>query len=264
MDNFVENFIDVMDIFMSADEDVDTFYHYTTIDALINGIIRENATKGKEVCFRASHSRFVNDPEEIIKGARLIAHVMEERDSSKSYEDYLANILQRYDNLYLISFSENNDSLPMWNTYANKSTGIAIGVERLKSISVTDLVGKCLYGTDTFINRLKMYMDSKKLKLGSYLLIYSFLQMLKNEDFAYENEIRLIGDFKELPTKFREKNGYIIPYKEVFFAKEQIKSITLGPCLNLREAEFSLRQFLDSRGFEHVKIYHSKIPFRNI
>ena len=82
--------------------------------------------------------------------------------------------------------------------------------------------------------------------------------------FEYENEIRLIGDFKKEPVKFREKNGYIIPYKEIYFSKKQIKSITLGPCQNLDKAEYSLRQFLDSKGFEHVMIHKSIIPYRNI
>lgn len=261
---FEKEILEVMDIFVSANKDVDTFYHYTTIDALINGIIKERPQKGKEVCLRATHNRFVNDPEEIIKGARLYAQILEQNNSSKSADEHFKNIMRMYDNLFLISFSEENDSLPMWNTYANKSAGITIGFERMKSFSISDLVVKCIYGTDAFTKRLKMFLDSDKFKIGSYLLIYSFVQMLKNEAFEYENEIRLIGDFKKEPVKFREKNGYIIPYKEIYFSKKQIKSITLGPCQNLDNAEYSLRQFLDSKGFEHVMIHKSKIPYRNI
>lgn len=89
-------------------------------------------------------------------------------------------------------------------------------------------------------------------------------QMLKDKAYDYEKEIRLIGDFKDAPIKFREKNGYVIPYKEVYFAKEHIKTIKLGPCMNQGNAEFSLRHFLDSRGFEHVKIEKSEIPYRNL
>ena len=263
-DKFKQEILEVMDIFVSADKDVDTFYHYTTIDALINGIILTKPQKGKEVCLRATHNRFVNDPEEIIKGARLFAQILEQKDSSQSVDEYFKNIMRMYDNLFLISFSEENDSLPMWNTYANKSTGVTIGFERIKSLSIKDIVVKCIYGTDAFTKRLKMFLDSDKLKIGSYLLTYSFVQMLKNKAFEYENEIRLIGDFKRVPVKFREKNGYIIPYKEIYFSKEQIKSITLGPCQNMDNAEYSLRQFLDSRGFNHVKINKSRIPYRNI
>ena len=32
---FEKEILEVMDIFVSANKDVDTFYHYTTIDALI-------------------------------------------------------------------------------------------------------------------------------------------------------------------------------------------------------------------------------------
>lgn len=267
MDKFEQDLIDVMDIFISADEDVNTFYHYTTIDALVNGIMRDNAQKGKEVCFRATHSRFVNDSEEIIKGVGIIASVLERNDSSKAFDEYYTDFLRIYDDLFLISFSEKRDSLPMWNTYANRSTGITIGIERLKSMSKDDVVVKCTYGLKNFTSLLKIYTDptdSKVAKIGSRLLLHFLPQMIKNEDFAYENEIRLIGKFNDSPIKFREKNGYIIPYKEVFFAKEQIKSITLGPCQNMKDAEYSLRQFLDSRGFEHVKIEKSKIPYRNL
>lgn len=263
-DKFEQEILEVMDIFVSADKDVDTFYHYTTIDALINGIILEKPKKGREVCLRATHSRFVNDPEEIIKGARLFAQVIGQKDSSKSEDEHFKGIIRMYDNLYMISFSEENDSLPMWNTYANRSNGISIGFKRVKSLSIKDFVVKCIYGTNVFTERLKMYIDSKKLKIGGYLLLYCFAQILKDEAFAYENEIRLIGEFKDVPIKYREKNGYIIPYKEIYFSKEQIKSITLGPCQNMDNAVYSLRQFLDDRGFDYVKINKSRIPYRNI
>ena len=261
---FKQEILEVMDIFVNANKDVDTFYHYTTIDALVNGIIKERPRKGKEVCLRATHGKFMNDPEELIKGARLCAYIMEQNDPSKSSEEHLDKIMHMYDKYFLVSFSEDKDSLPLWNTYANKSTGVAIGFERLKSLSLTDLVVKCIYGVNTFTETLDMYMNSNRLKIGGYFSIYTFPQRLKNEAFSYENEIRLIGDFRKAPVKFREKNGYIIPYKEIFFAKEQIKSITLGPCQYMDNAVYSLRQFLDSRGFEHVEIKKSSIPFRNI
>lgn len=263
-EKFKQEILEVMDIFVNANKDVDTFYHYTTIDALVNGIIIEKPRKGKEVCLRATHSKFMNDPEELIKGARLCAYIMEQNDPSKTIEEHLKKIMGMYDKYFLLSFSEDKDSLPLWNTYANKSTGVAIGFERQKSISLTDLVVKCIYGVKDFTETLDMYMNSERLKIGGYFLIYTFPQRLKNEAFSYENEIRLIGDFRKTPVKFREKNGYIIPYKEVFFAKEQIKSITLGPCQNMDNAEYSLRQFLNSRGFEHVEIKRSEIPYRNI
>lgn len=253
-----------MNIFLNASKDVDTLYHYTTIEALVNGILVEKPRKGKEICLRATHSKFMNDPEELIKGARICAYIMEQYDSSKSLEEHVENIMSMYDKYFLISFSEDKDSLPLWNTYANLSTGVAIGIERLTSLSLTDIVVKCVYGVDAFMRKLKICSNSEKYGIGKYFMIYAFPQMLKNEAFSYENEVRLIGDFKKVPVKYREKNGYIIPFKEIFFAKEQIKSITLGPCQNMDNAEYSLRQFLDSRGFEHVEIKKSTIPYRNI
>ncbi len=252
------------DCFMSADMKIDTFYHYTTIDALVNGITKEDTEVGKEICLRATHSRFVNDPEEIKKGARLISSLLEQQSPSKSQKEYLRDIMKLYENQFLISFSEHEDSLPMWNAYSNRSTGIAIGFDRIKSRSQKDVVLKCWYDTTEFAKEMEYYLNSEKFEIVSYALIKYMPQMLKHKAFDYEKEIRLIGDFQDVKVKFREKNGYIIPYKEIYFSKEQIKTITLGPCQYPENAEFSLRRLLDNRGLKHVIINQSRIPFRNI
>lgn len=252
------------DCFMSADVKIDTFYHYTTIDALVNGITKEDTEAGKEICLRATHSRFVNDPEEIKKGVRLISLLLEQHSPSKSQEKYFREIMRLYENQFLISFSENEDSLPMWNAYSNRSTGIAIGFDRIKSRSTKDVVLKCWYDTTEFAKEMEYYLNSENFEIVSFALLKYMPQILKNQAFDYEKEIRLIGDFKDAKVKFREKNGYIIPYKEIYFSKEQVNTITLGPCQYPENAEFSLRQLLNSRGFEHVKIKKSLIPFRNI
>mgnify|MGYP002624800879 CR=1 FL=1 len=260
----MQDIAEFLDIFISADLGISTFYHYTTIDALLNGIIRENTEIGKEVCLRATHIRFVNDQEEISRGAELISKSKELSNPTKSLEEYLSETMKLYENQFLISFTGEDDSLPMWNTYSNKSTGIAVGFDRIKSLSINDLVLKCWYDIQELAKEMKYYKDSDKYELVALLLMRYMPQMLKNKAYEYEKEIRLIGNFKDSPLKFREKKGYIIPYKEVYFSKEQIKTIKLGPCLNQENAEFSLRQFLDSRGFEHVKIEKSKIPYRNL
>lgn len=260
MSDIVQKYFNYIDEYFSADKDVDRFYHYTDIGALINGIIPEHAELGKEVCMRATHARFLNDPEEIKRGIDFLVEVSEK--SSQANE--LSSLLKSHGNLFLISFTQEKDSLPMWNTYANKSNGIAIGFERLKSLSFADLVLKCWYDIGELTELIDHYLQLGKEKVDPILYTICLPQIYKNKAYEYEKEIRLIGEFKELPTKFREKNGYIIPYKEVFFAKEQIKSITLGPCQNMDNAEYSLRQFLNSRGFEHVEIKRSEIPYRNI
>ena len=251
-------------IFISADLNIETFYHYTTIDALVNGITKEDAETGKEICLRATHCRFVNDSEEIKKGAQLISILLEQQDNTKTRKEHFDELMKQYENMFLLSFSENEDSLPMWNAYSNNSTGVAIGFNRIQSLSKNDVALKCWYNTKELAKELKYYQHSEKYEIVSYALMKHMPQMLKNAAFEYEKEIRLIGDFKSSRVKFREKNGYIIPYKEVFFAKEQVKTITLGPCQYPENAKFSLRQLLDSRGFEHVKIIQSNIPFRNI
>lgn len=261
MNDIVQKYFNYIDEYFSADKIVDRFYHYTDIGALINGIIPEYAEQGKEVCMRATHAKFLNDPEEIKRGIDFLREVFEKNHKN---DEFLSSISKYNGNSFLISFTQEKDSLPMWTTYANKSTGVAIGFERLKSLSFTDLVLKCWYDIGELSELIEQYIHLGKKKVDPILYIFCLPQIYKDKAYEYEKEIRLIGEFKDLPAKFREKNGYIIPYKEVFFAKEQIKSMTLGPCQNMDNAEYSLRQFLDSRGFEHVEIKRSEIPYRNI
>lgn len=255
-----QNLIYYIDKHLSADVGVDTFYHYTTVDALVNGITRDNPQKGKEICLRATHCDFVNDPSEISWGAGFIELFLSKCQNEVTEKQ---RILERYKNLYLISFSQVPNSLPMWNTYANKSTGIAIGFKRIMSLSLSELVLKCWYDPKKILNIIDEDIQSKY-KILSFLCTAFLPQMLKHEAYTYEQEVRFIGEFKDSPTKFREKNGYVIPYKEVFFPKEQIESITLGPCAHQEIAESSLRQLLDSRGLGDVKIIKSDIPYRNL
>lgn len=256
MDNLEQTLIDLIDRHLSADLGVNTFYHYTSLDALINGIILDKPKNGKEISLRATHCRYLNDEIEVMIGAKIQQKILSQLQSYRG-EISFDQIIAQMKNMHILSFSQNPDSLPMWNTYANKSTGVAIGVERLKSKSEYELVLRCFYYPNE--------MDFKSIPKDVKAIFAAFLpQLLKCDAYSYEKEVRLISDFTDLPTKFREKNGYIIPYKEIFFSKEQIKSITLGPCQNNELAIDSLRNFLDYRGFQHVEIKTSQIPYRNI
>lgn len=257
-------FINYIDRHLSAAPDIDTFYHYTTVEALVNGIIGEDAAKGKEICLRASHCRFMNDSEEIFRGRSIIANALGKIRPQKTREEYFLDMKYRYENLYLISFSEQKDSLPMWNTYSNKSTGVAIGFKRFVSISLDDVVLKCVYDVKEITHILDSHTDSEQEKFRFILTSIYLPQIIKDEAYDYEREVRLIGRFDGTPIKFREKNGYVIPYKEFFFSAEQVSTIVLGPCYNQETAIFSLRRLLDNRGLQHVKIEKSTIPYRNI
>ena len=51
---------------------VDSWYHYTSLDAIINGIIVQNPKPQEEICLWATHSLYMNDPSEFSMGVSLI------------------------------------------------------------------------------------------------------------------------------------------------------------------------------------------------
>jgi len=85
-------------------------YHYTSIDALVNGIIHSD----KEICLWATHCEYLNDPNDTYIGKMLL---LENEDIKCIITDIFPekNILTTS---YIISFSETEDCLPMWNMYA--------------------------------------------------------------------------------------------------------------------------------------------------
>lgn len=92
-------------------------YHYTTLDSLLGGIIPED--KNDKLCFWATDSNYMNDPKELDIDLRLFVE-------DTKHIDFFTNLFDGADldkrsnteNTFLLSFSENKDSLPMWNMYS--------------------------------------------------------------------------------------------------------------------------------------------------
>lgn len=51
-------------------------YHYTTIEALYNGILRKDAETDEEICLRSTSALYLNDPEEIKIGLSFIEKLL--------------------------------------------------------------------------------------------------------------------------------------------------------------------------------------------
>lgn len=259
MDMFEEYILSFLDKYLGVPMET-PLYHYTTIENLVNGIIREDTS----ICLRATHYKFLNDPTELKEGINFSAEILSKIKPEKSKKEYIELIYKRLSDVFMISFSKNSDSLPMWNTYGNKGNGIAIRFQNLKSTSETSLLLKCWYDPNKEYEKLEQNVSEEELKRLSAPMLINCPLIFKNPDYKYEKEVRLIGQFEGLPVHYREKNGYIIPFKEVYFSKDNIKSITLGPCSNLDDIEDSLRRFLDDKGLQHIFIERSRIPYRNI
>lgn len=257
MNSFEKDYINYLDKHISAPLEIETFYHYTTMDALLNGIIRKDSKDSGYVCLRATHNRFFNDPSELIPGALIQEQLLEMLSKDISHEESRKKVINRMKGLFILSFSQNNTSLPMWTAYADKGRGVALGFKRQKSRNFQDIVIKCSYGG------VSQHLEKKQMLLALLIAIY-LPQIVKDEAYAYEQEVRLVGYFQNLPTLYRQKGDLRIPYKEILFHKGQLESITLGPCISTDEEVDTLRQFLDNSGFEHVIIKKSQIPYRNL
>ena len=105
--------------------------------------------------------------------------------------------------------------------------------------------------------------------------IESFLCYIKRDCFRQEQEFRivitvpkyLLPKLKEKEIyKFRVSNGVLVPYLELIFSEEVVKSITISPTVKSDLVELSIRDFLEYSNF-NIQDYstflkHSKIPIR--
>lgn len=267
MDKLRQNILDYIDQYLSAEPNVETFYHYTTINALRDGIIVKSPQEGKEVCLRATHRKYLNDTQELMCGIIDAVNIFHEL-FHKTKEETMEILWRRVNNTFLTSFTLNPDSLHMWNMYAGNGQGIAIGFKRIKSIEDDFFCLKCCYDYEELEQMANKVLEEKPNRYSTALFCACIPSLRKNKSYREEKEIRLVGDLKakengDYTTQYRAKNGYLIPFKEFYLPKEQIQTITLGPCADYELVKKSLRMFLDDMRFEHVKILKSEIPYRN-
>lgn len=199
-----------------------------------------------------------------------------------------------YLDLYIASFSSKGDALNMWTYYtkSGSSDGYCVGVNSMnifKDKKVDLSIHQVIYNDSEkrkiimgildkifqFYNFIKHQPSPAPLIAGLYVSDYiniacSYIGcFFKHSSFAVENEIRaslFIRDedgYKELEKKHRVSHGIIIPYTELHFHKEDIKSVTISPTLPQHEAESGLRFLQHQLGYNFT-IKHSTIPFRNI
>ena len=244
-----------------------TLYHYTTMEALVNGIIVANPKEGKEICMRATHSDYMNDTSEVLIGVRFLAEYYFKQQTDPVGKDKYINAFMRglspQWRRYIISFSTKDDSLPMWNTYSDRGKGIVIGFEDMDSLNYKDLLLRCIYDAKELENILNETPQNDNDSSYQTLLKVYLPLILKDAAYSYEDEVRLIGVFEKSPQLFKYKKNLPVPYKEIFFKKEKMTSITIGPAADKEKVKKSLQRFLDNREFEHVKVKYSNIPYRD-
>lgn len=293
-------------------ENGEKLYHYTSEEGLM-GILQN-----QKIVLRLTKADSVND---ITEGLDIYTHldkVSKEffengKINSKQYneilglnhEEYSAwtisevatnsenslpaiSINQRKSNAYIMCFSKDSDSLPMWNYYANYGhQGYCLRFNReylSEYLSFTKNEISCdisdvIYSDEEKFKILRSEIDEIKSKDDFVERVYDIINrykyVFKNSAFAYEKEVRLIIsipiDDEAIEIKFRSSSGHIFPYIEIeeeitdknkmFFL---INSVTLGPLAKKELANRNLKLYLEKMGYDIISmnVENSKIPVR--
>ncbi len=248
--------------FFGPDSSVKYLYHYTTVEALVNGIIVKSPHKGEEIGLWATHNQYMNDPKEFQWGVSLLDKICNEIEKQYGLDVHISkDVFENYKQKFFFTcFSEQADCLPMWNMYGGNCHGVALKFNRFQQTMNDEWLIKCEYEWTNIVPRFLELQKESQVAALTYLALMPFI--LKHGAYSHEKETRYVGAFPYLPTKYRYRNGLAIPYKEIVGDKDVLASIVVGPAANQDEVEQSLRGFLDDNGFGHVTIERSQIPYR--
>lgn len=295
------------DLTLESQKSPDIVYHYTslnTLHAILDRLENEEALNNpKPLLLRGTHISYLNDATEYKLACEIMTDMLKKHAESINDGDSKKIVKLADDNIwekiattdgqltlpFIISFSKNDDNLPMWNTYGANGLGVAIGIKKVSFGEHYTDWSCCSYTEEYFrwfmqnyiikIYEHLSYDSNRKWTLGNVKIfnqLNSLLSSLKHNAYEYENEWRLIqslqknSDLKEI--KYQEVNGLLKPYIERGFEKSVLKEIVIGPCANLDLAKQSLSALLEQKGFStknsdddnYVELKSSKIPFRQI
>ena len=277
-----------------------SIYHYTSVNGLKS--ILENKT------LWLSEISFMNDESEIKYTFNLVCYYL---DSVKKYSTEFKNSIKKWLDIlvntyskevkygyYVMSFSLNSDSLPIWTYYTKNpnSAGFNVEFDKDNIIEVVknhSMMFGCIHGLVLY-NKTRQKKAIKKV-LDKYYEIYlkspdeealnapknaSILEAVndllllslffKSSYFKNEEEYRIVIrtlQFKEkqfININFRISNGILTPFLEVSFKDkpEIIKGVTISPTQKSPLVERGLSDFLIAKKYKDVNISKSKIPLR--
>ena len=153
---------------------MDLLYHYTTVDALI-GMTANMSESNRDLTMWATDIICMNDPKERKIGVDLINSHLEEIENAlnipnecratllsnndenfkKALINGITGIEQFNYNIYVTSFSQSEDSLPMWSMYGKNGNGISLGFD-FESIHKNYNGGEFFFGKIIYDNILKL------------------------------------------------------------------------------------------------------------
>lgn len=176
---------------------------------------------------------------------------------------------------YVLSFSHEIDDLPMFRMYSNDASGICVIFSYGKLKNTLRLYDVC-YDSKlsneryTAYNMLKtaypQYLqclreqeldrnqkfDLMLERIVSYTSIIA--PYIKRADYSYEREMRYMEQKSPKDgVKFRmNKNGNIIPYKNVTVPLNAISQLIIGPCADFESTKYAIELEFRSKGIKKI------------
>ena len=256
----------------------------------------------------ASHFRYLNDVTEFSYAIKVIAEKIEARIkdgeilriAAKEIRDRLPSDLLK--GPYVISFSENGDSLSQWRGYSWRTAGVCIGFNGAylsKQVNVMrenvpgneNVYGylvKCIYDREEqnarindLIDFLLKSIEGKRIDdpttgahFGTFIsIVPTIAPMFKDPAFREEKEWRIIihsmsPAFKNV--KFRFSDSMLIPYVEMPLESAPrvmegaFKKIVIGPTPHKELSLDSVRRKVELEfGFPPEDVSNSEVPYRH-
>lgn len=272
----------------------DQLFHYTTVEGLI-GILESKS-------LHAGKIHYLNDSKEFLYASDVCNRVvalsknLEPIEVVRLFEkvaDFFSKMIGG--NIFIISLSENPNSLSQWRAYA-PSGGYSIG---FSTVALAALAGpqkfklaRCIYDEKEQDQLMYGFMRSaadrlkqinaedeegeRKLFGKLYLEYCEIASTMKDPGFEEEKEWRLIGgpvDLKLTQIAVKAKNSIAVPYFKFHLSNGKltdlpnvshlgINTIWIGPNRNQPLARLGLEDLLQHYGIHEVEPLESNIPYR--
>ena len=274
-------------------------YHYTSSSGL------KNILNSKKIWF--SNVEYLNDEEEIYYTYKLAIDVANDLKATlnKNFYSDTISILEKYlkqkesqeqpRDYYVASFSEEKDSLSLWNYYTKSPNSVGYNIcftikdiinsqiENLKSTFDTSKIflGKIIYDPEQQKNIIKesliafnnLYIKEKDYKnciminMHYWFSIRDCSLFFKHPAFEQEKEFRVILPISNCvkdnsSIKIRESGLFFIPYIEIGFESQNVISVTCSPTAKNQLIQAGVKKMLSAYKYNSIPVEISNIPLR--
>ena len=255
-------------------------YHYTTQKGLI-GIIEKRS-------IWASKVQHLNDTQEFKLALNLAKKALEKKskDAENAIQNKIDQMIEDLEeipsiNVFVCSFTEEDDLLSQWRAYSSFGNGYAIGFSsKILQQRHGFFLAKCIYEENiqkAVIDQLvEETLDNKKgidsavgiydPRLGFINCLVSLAPMIKHSSFKEEAEWRLISGPKAIGLQFRPGRSTIIPYVDFQFCAKDAASlckIITGPSPEPELKKAAVQSLLLYNGFTNCEVKESSVTYRD-